>query len=208
MLHRRTALPWRYLLFGALCLLTVPLLGVTQWYKALLIAFDLGAVAYFLTLPTLFRLDTNGIRRQAEKVDANRKILLLLTALVMLVILVAIGTVLLEKHSGDYLAVALCFTSLAAAWCFSNMVYTLHYAHLFYAPEVEGDRRGLVFPGTSHPDYWDFAYFAFTLGMTFQTSDVTITGGHMRKVATIQSLAAFVFNIGVLAFSVNILANL
>jgi uncharacterized membrane protein len=85
------------------------------------------------------------------------------------------------------------------------MVYTLHYAHLFYGRDDDGsgDAGGLDFPDTKEPDYWDFLYFSYTLGMTFQTSDVTIASRRMRRVALGQSLAAFVFNLGVLAFTIN-----
>ncbi len=94
-------------------------------------------------------------------------------------------------------------STLFLSWLFTNSVFALHYAHLYYLANEAGDRGGLAFPNTSEPSYWDFAYFSFTLGMTFQTSDVAITGSHMRKVVLTQSTAAFVFNIGVIAFTVN-----
>jgi uncharacterized membrane protein len=61
------------------------------------------------------------------------------------------------------------------------------------------------FPGPGEPDYWDFVYFAFTLGMTFQTSDVAITDRAIRRVVTAHCLAAFIVNLGVLAFTINVL---
>lgn len=201
-------MPWRYALFGGLCLIAAPLSLLMPWQEAFLIGFDAGALAYFLTLPRLFGQDAAGIRKEAARADPEAKMLLLLTAIVLLVIMVSIATVLVEKQDGDNLAVLLCLATLAVAWCFSNMVYTLHYAHLYYSDRDGGDRKGLQFPQEDKPDYWDFAYFAFTIGMTFQTSDVTISGSHIRRIVTLQSLAAFIFNLGILAFSINILANL
>ena len=64
-------------------------------------------------------------------------------------------------------------------------------------------KGGIDFPGDKPPGYADFLYFAFTLGMTFQTSDVTISGAHMRRVVLGHCMAAFVFNMGILAFTVN-----
>ncbi len=96
--------------------------------------------------------------------------------------------------------------TLILAWLFSNTVYAFHYAHLAYSRPSAGC-AGLDFPDTKEPVYWDFVYFAFTLGMTFQTSDVTISNGHIRKVVTVHSLAAFIFNIGVLAFTINVLGS-
>ena len=67
--------------------------------------------------------------------------------------------------------------------------------------------EGFRFPGTAEPVYWDFVYFAFTCGMAFATSDVEVTDQSVRKVVTFHCLAAFAFNIGVLAFTVNLLAS-
>ena len=94
------------------------------------------------------------------------------------------------------------------AWLFSNVVYALHYAHLFYMPGDEGkDCGGLAVPKTDEPDYWDMLYFAFTIGMTFQTSDVEIESRDIRRVAMLHGLIAFVFNLGVLAFTINVLGS-
>ena len=94
------------------------------------------------------------------------------------------------------------------AWLFSNTVYALHYAHLFYQPGMTTGRiRAGSISRRDEPDYWDFVYFSFTLGMTFQTSDVEITSRDMRRVVIGQCLAAFVFNIGVLAFTINVLGR-
>jgi uncharacterized membrane protein len=102
---------------------------------------------------------------------------------------------------------ALLIGTLATAWIFSNLIYALHYAHLFYSDENGGDAGGIEFPKTPEPDYWDFIYFAFCLGMTFQTSDTDITSGLVRRVVTLHSLEAFVFNLGVIAFSINVLGS-
>jgi len=97
---------------------------------------------------------------------------------------------------------------LLIAWLFSNLVYAMHYAHNFYLPGDKGrDRSGLDFPETDEPGYWDFLYFAFTLGMTFQTSDVSITASGMRRTVLFQCLAAFLFNLGILAFTINVLGG-
>jgi uncharacterized membrane protein len=101
---------------------------------------------------------------------------------------------------------SLVITTLVLAWLFTNTIYAIHYAHLAYIQPDAGD-CGLEFPGTRQPVYWDFVYFAFTLGMTFQTSDVTITDPRIRRVVTVHCFAAFVFNIGVLAFTINVLGS-
>ena len=100
----------------------------------------------------------------------------------------------------------LIIVTLVLAWLFSNMIYALHYAHVVYMhPDI--GCVGLEFPRTPHPVYWDFVYFAFTCGMAFATSDVQVTSTRMRRMVTIHCLAAFAFNIGVLAFTINVLGG-
>jgi uncharacterized membrane protein len=97
---------------------------------------------------------------------------------------------------------------LVLTWLFSNIVYALHYAHLFYLDGADGgDAGGIDFPGCTTPDYWDFLYFSLTLGMTFQTSDVTISSRAVRRVVLGHSLAAFVFNLGIIAFTINVIGG-
>ena len=170
-------------------------------------AFDLAAAVFLIAVSTLFRnASAERMRRAAQENDANRAVLLGFSGTIMLVILVAVAKELQGKN--DAVAIVLTITTLALAWLFSNMIYTLHYAHLYYVDDPDGkDAKGLDFPSCDEPDYWDFAYFAFTLGMTFQTSDVEITSRRVRKAALGQCMAAFVFNIGVLAFTINVLGS-
>ena len=170
-------------------------------------AFDIAAILFLATVATLFGNATaERMRRYADENDANRAVLLAFSGTILIVVLVAVAKELQGKT--DLVAILISVATLVLAWLFSNMVYTLHYAHLFYSDGDDGkDAGGLDFPSCAEPDYWDFAYFAFTLGMTFQTSDVTIRSTEMRRVVVAHCLAAFVFNLGVLAFSINILGG-
>jgi uncharacterized membrane protein len=130
---------------------------------------------------------------------------LALTRIVVAVLLIAIAAETIG-HNPEPFTKTLIIATLALAWLFSNMVYALHYAHLAYmSPSTECD--GFEFPGTPQPVYWDFVYFSFTCGMAFATSDVQITNERIRRVVTFHCLAAFGYNIGVLAFSINLLAS-
>jgi uncharacterized membrane protein len=120
-------------------------------------------------------------------------------------LLIAIGVEAVGRSPEPFTRILIVGT-LIVAWLFSNTVYALHYAHLAYRTPSEGC-TGLEFPDTRLPVYWDFVYFAFTLGMTFQTSDVTIDSQHIRRIVTLHCLAAFFFNIGVLAFTINVLGS-
>ena len=170
-------------------------------------AFDIASALFLLLVAPLLRSKASDMRRFAKENDANRALLLGLTATVSLVVLVSVAS---EMASGksDPLTTALLVLTLVLAWLFSNSVYALHYAHLYYSADGKGgDSGGITIPGCDEPDYWDFVYFSFTLGMTFQTSDVEITSWRIRRISTGHCLAAFVFNIGVLAFSINVLGG-
>ncbi len=201
--------PPRFLLFAAVAAVAMPLAIVAAgWRQGVMIGFDAAAASFLLSCLPLLRIrETATIRGHARANDANRPQLLALTGLVTLVVLVAIGAEVTQRGAPAPAIVALIVATLALCWLFGNVVYALHYAHLFYGGDGTSDRGGLDFPGTTHPDYGDFLYFAATLGMTSQTSDVGVQGRAVRRVVLCHSLVAFAFNIGVLAFTINVLGG-
>jgi uncharacterized membrane protein len=203
--------PPRFILFVILLLAASIGAGFYgNWLSGIMIGFDVAALVFLVSCaPLLFDAKAEAMRRHAAQNDANRVVLLALTVTVMLVVLVTVGMELLQSESPPPGAIALIVGTLALAWLFSNVVYALHYAHLFYREDKKtaGDSGGIDMPGTKEPDYWDFVYFSFTLGMTFQTSDTAITSGSYRRVVIFHCLAAFIFNIGVLAFTINVLGG-
>ena len=203
--------PPRFLSFIAITAIAFAVaIRTAGWSRAALIGFDVGAVTFLLSVIPLLNRPANRMRESATRNDANRAVLLGITGIVCAVILVAIAVELSQKQQLSPLTIALVIATLLIAWLFSNMIYALHYAHLFYseAKDGKGDSGGIDFPGDDdEPGYWDFIYFAFTLGMTFQTSDVEIASARIRRIVTFHCLAAFVFNIGVLAFTINVLGG-
>jgi uncharacterized membrane protein len=200
--------PPRFLAFLGALIIGLPVFVnlFHRWALGAMAAFDVAAILFLLLcLSLLTTEETALIRKHAAANDANRDILLGLTGIVMAVLFVAIAAEAIG-HNPQPLTKALIISTLALAWLFSNTVYALHYAHLAYRHPERGC-LGLDFPGTKTPVYWDFVYFAFTCGMAFATSDVQITSQHIRKVVTVHCLAAFAFNIGVLAFTINVLGS-
>lgn len=206
--------PPRFLMFLAL----LPI-GFTCWRfgfgghrltESLAVGFDAAALVFLASLGPLFRAcDAKAMRANSARNDANRAIVLLVTTVLTIVIMAAIVGEVPLAGRGDRLAAATLVATLALTWLFANVVYALHYAHEYYRhdPLTGSDRKGLSFPGDEPPDYLDFVYFAFTLGMTFQTADVEMTGRTIRRIAIIHTLAAFVFNIGVIAFTINVIGG-
>ena len=169
-------------------------------------AFDIASALFLGLVAPLLRSKADDMRQFAKENDANRASLLALSAVVSLVILVSVASE-LHGDKGDPLKTALLVATLVLAWLFSNTVYALHYAHIYYVDDGGKDTGGIRIPGCDEPDYWDFLYFSFTLGMTFQTSDTQIESWRIRRISIGHCLAAFVFNIGVLAFSINVLGG-
>ena len=104
--------------------------------------------------------------------------------------------------------VALVVATLALSWLVTQIVFAMRYAHEYYGATAGKLDKGLDFPGGQDPDYWDFAYFAIVLGMTFQVSDVQITSRKLRRLATVHGLLGFLFNTVIVALTVNLAANL
>ena len=181
-----------------------------SWSDALVIGFNVAVLVFAASLWPLTR-DHNAaeMRRHAGDNDANRGWVLLITAAVTFAMMLAMVYELPDAKNHVTAAMVKLIATLALGWLFTNLTFALHYAHMFYgAGETpDKDRGGLDFPGTKEPDYWDFIYFSFTAGMSFAASDVNVTNGAMRRVLVVQCLLAFVFNIGALAFSINVLAG-
>ncbi|MET0256153.1 MAG: DUF1345 domain-containing protein [Luteibacter sp.] len=173
----------------------------------LLLGFDLGAIVYFVLLLRIFiGANPATMRRQARQQDTGRWTTLLSGVVLSAVVLGAVTTELNSSNKGGALAIAVAATTIILAWTFMNTLFSLHYAHGFYG-EFGKPHQGLDFPGDEEPDYWDFAYFAFTIGMTFQVSDVQITTRYLRRIGLMHSAIAFFFNVFIIAISVNIAAG-
>jgi uncharacterized membrane protein len=182
--------------------------------EAILSGFDLAVLAFVLSCVRLWsHSPPELIRREAERDDANRSLLLMITALISGVILTALGSIILDKQALSAQHVALLVATLLASWTFTNLVYAFHYARLYYsAGDTDdngdrGDHGGLDFPGGGEPEFSDFVNFAFVIGMTCQTADIAITDRAMRRISTFHGLFAFAFNLGILALTVNVLAS-
>lgn len=202
--------PPRFVLFLVLliagCAGRSALTGRSDPADALAVGFDFAVIGFLISLLPLLRgSDMATMRRHSAENDANRLVVLLISTLITLVVLVAISQELPQARHGVPGALARLIATLLLTWLFANVVYALHYAHEYYRAGLSPgeDAGGLAFPGTECPDYLDFLYFSLTLGMTFQTADIEITGRPIRRIVMLHTFAAFIFNIGVIAFTIN-----
>lgn len=201
--------PWRFMMFFVAlalgCTIAIPIFDLS---RGLLAGFDTAALLFLISCIPVFRYDPKQLRKVAIENDANRPMLLGISFVLTVVIFAAIIAELYERDRLSGYEKLFVAGSLVLIWTFANAVYTLHYAHLFYTSDDGGkDRAGLIFPGTKEPVMSDFAYYAFTLGVAVQTSDVQVNSQHIRNVTTIHCVAGFFFNLGVLALTINVLGG-
>jgi uncharacterized membrane protein len=119
-----------------------------------------------------------------------------------------------KKHPGvsvnDHILLAI--GAVIISWWLVHTIFTLLYAHLFYDTDTDDggvkETGGLEFPGKEDPDYLDFVYFSFVIGMTFQVSDVEISSRQIRRFALLHALLSFAFNTAILALSINVISGM
>jgi uncharacterized membrane protein len=187
---------------GLATLLLLP--GELRWTTRALIAWDVTAAAYLVTaLAVMARASISHIRTHAIVADDGRFAILILTASAALASLLAI-VVEIGATSRGAQQITLAIVTIALSWTMVHTSFALHYAHDYYRPKQPG---GLKFPDEDKPDYWDFVYFSFVIGMTAQVSDVAITDRTIRRTATAHGVISFVFNTALLALMVNIAAS-
>jgi uncharacterized membrane protein len=192
---------------------TLVVVAVAAWALGMhpapsfLLGFDIGALVFVgMQLREFGQATPNSMREQARRQDAGRWGILWSGVAFSTVVLVALGTELQAGKTGGLLAIVVAAASIVLSWAFLNTLFALHYAHGYYGDYGE-PHKGLDFPGEEEPDYWDFAYFAVVIGMTFQVSDVQVTSRYLRRMVLIHGVIAFFFNVFIIAVSVNIVAS-
>lgn len=205
--------PRRFIIFFIMLAATIAIATlIAPWWRSVMLGFDLSASVFVISCVQLYKAAPREMRVAAEENDANRVILLALAFALTIVILIAVGSEIASSKRSGVFDIVLTIATLLIAWFFGNSVYALHYAHLFYTADDGGkDKAGLTFPADKgkerDPTFSDFVYFSFTVGSALATSDVNVTSTHIRKVVTAHTIAAFIYNVGVFALTVNMLAG-
>ncbi|HET7680221.1 MAG TPA: DUF1345 domain-containing protein [Xanthobacteraceae bacterium] len=187
----------------------VALLLPAEWrpITRALIGWNAGVVLYLCIVYWMIaRSEVSHIRRHAAQEDEGRVAILALTVAATLASLAAI-VVLLGLGDGKNAPPQLAFAiaTILLSWGFIHSIFALHYAYEFYTESPPAS--GLKFPGDTKPDYLDFVYFSFVVGMTFQVSDVAIVSRKIRRTVTAHAVVAFLFNVALLAIMINIAAS-
>jgi uncharacterized membrane protein len=179
-----------------------------------LLGWSCGTAVYLLLAWWLAEtFDADHTRARSQSLD-QPNVLILVIMLTAVAACVAAITMLLEqvKQMGGAeraAHIALGLVALATSWLLIHTIYAFHYAHRYYQTEMKQTAAGpgLDFPGKLDPDYFDFLYFSFVIGMTSQVSDVQVTSRDMRRITLVHGVLAFAFNMLVLALSINVVAG-
>ena len=174
-----------------------------------------SAVVILMDWITILSSHPLEVRKIAKLQDSSRTFLFLLVIAASIASFGAIAFLLksTKGHSADVGShVLLAIIGVIVSWWLLHTIFTLRYAHLYYdVTKDDGTPRncgGLEFPGNEEPDYLDFVYFSFVLGMTFQVSDVVITSKSIRRLATMHGLLSFGYNTAILALSINVISGM
>lgn len=164
-------------------------------------AAALVLIGYFVRA---FRDDDQLTKARAALEDPGRNIVL---AVVLLSVAAGLsGAVLILGKGSSSVAVAFAIAGVVLGWLVTHATYALRYAHLYYWDD--GSPGGLTFPKTDAPDDYDFLYFSFVVGMTFQVSDVQVNDSGIRRLVLVHGLVSFAYNTAILALGVNLISNL
>ena len=181
----------------------------------IMIAWGMFAFTYIITSWIVYFTRTpQQIREHAKQEDGSRIFVFLL---ILITSFASIFTVLLLMFSSNgknmpalvYIPVAI--GSMLLSWTMVHTLFGFHYAHLYYGDDIKGSSThaaGLNFPEEKKPDYLDFAYFSFVIGMTFLVSDIDITSRAIRRLVLLHGLLSFALNTFVVALTINIVAGL
>lgn len=182
---------------------------VTVWNS-----FALTAIA--LAWVRISTSDALTAVRTAKLQDTGRANIFIFVTLGTVASLMAVASLLAKakEFHGRVLTehVLLAIGTVVCSWTLLHTIFTLHYAHLYYGrsdPAPDGDGgTGLQFPNEQRPDFVDFAYFSFVIGMTCQVSDVQIKSKRMRWLALLHGVISFGFNTFILALLINTISGL
>lgn len=180
-----------------------------------MVGWDIFSLCEIVTYVALFSsMCPRQLRLLASREDASRPVVFFI---VIATTLGSLGGVILLLKNQDnwllskWLETLIYITGVTFSWVLLHMLFTVKYAHLYYGdhPTQKGQiAKGLDIPGDEPPDYIDFAYFSFVIGMTFQVSDIEISSKRMRRLVLMHGILSFVFNTVIVALTINVVVNL
>ena len=192
--------------------------GGISWSTQSILAWDAGCLFFIVSMIHLLApQDPKAMQAHAVSQDEGQGVILALVLFAAVASIVAVALELsIAKNLHGFaktLRISLAFATVATSWFLVQLIFAIHYAHEFYAPDV-WDKvpgpidQGLKFPGDELPDFWDFVHFAVVIGLACQTADIEFTSKTLRRIGTVHGVIAFTFNTVILALGINLMAGL
>jgi uncharacterized membrane protein len=201
---------WAATLVGVVVAVALP----SRWLVISRVLTGWNAAIIFLvplTYIRMRRLDARQLRTRYEEEDPTAPVIVVFVvaaALLSVAAIVALLSTLKHVAAVERVAhLALASMTIVNSWLLVHTMFTLHYADIYYSV-AEDAPPPLSFPETRQPLFWDFVYFSFTIGVACQTADVATTQTGIRKMVTVHAVIAFLFNLFILGFAINVTAGL
>ena len=183
-----------------------PLLIVVILWDAFAFTFIILSWIVFFTRPV------PEIIKQANQDDGSKLFVMISILVSSFASMFTVLLLMISKNQPpelEIITVIAALTGMVVSWIMVHTIFTFHYAHLYYIKnEDANDSTALIFPDEKKPDYLDFAYFSFVIGMTFQVSDVAISSRIIRRTTLAHGLLSFTLNTFVVALTINLIAGL
>ena len=181
--------------------LIIPMLWVT-----FALTFIISSLIIF------FKLEVSDIEKRANDEDGSRIFVFIIILLSSFASMLTVLLLMLSNtmRTQEALTVTISILGIMVSWILVHIIFTFHYANMYYFNQIDNtpDDEPLIFPGKAKPNYLDFAYFSFVIGMTFQVSDVQIASQRIRKLSLFHALLSFTLNTFVVALTINLIAGL
>jgi uncharacterized membrane protein len=186
-----------------------------EWITRIMIGWDFFSLTMIsMTLVTFFSMKPRQIHLLVKTQDATRPVVFFTVLVSTVISLIGIMVLLLNKNQwllNKNLETLIYITGVTFSWLLLHIIFTYRYAHYYYEEQQQFPERNfnaIEVPGERNPDYLDFAYFSFVIGMTFQVSDISIHSKRIRRLALLHGLLSFLFNTVIVALSINVIIDL
>ncbi|PDH95376.1 hypothetical protein AO467_04565 [Oenococcus oeni] len=179
-----------------------------NWEISLLIAWDSGALILIALIYLAFQPDDGQHTKQITLKEGVRYPILDILIIVACLASLVIGIIIFTYSKGNPIEIIFCIVSIFCSWNLIHILYTVHYSEMYYKKNIGKKEGGVDFNNKELPNFWDFIYLPYTIGMTYQVSDTNFSTTEFRKVALGQTLISFLFSTVLISTMVNSLASI